>query len=76
MVYGKHLSAQNPYWFRAITSEPCYFEAKNMMLEIGEEAVELYKSNPFWMQYSQCHHGWNIQRLAAAAHHRRAMLLQ
>ena len=57
MVYGKHLSARNPYWYRAITSEPCYFEAKDLMQAISKEGLERFKSNPFWMQYSQCHHG-------------------
>lgn len=56
MVYGKHLTVQNPYWFRAITSEPCYWQAKNMMRELNTTTIDRYRSNPFWMQYSQCHH--------------------
>ncbi|BDA47125.1 probable galactoside 2-alpha-L-fucosyltransferase [Coccomyxa sp. Obi] len=56
MLYGKHQTVQNPYWFRAINSEPCYWQAKDMMRALDIKGVERYRSNPFWMQYSQCHH--------------------
>ncbi|BDA47122.1 probable galactoside 2-alpha-L-fucosyltransferase [Coccomyxa sp. Obi] len=64
MLYGKHQSAQNPYWFRAINSEPCYWQAKDMMRALDTEGLERFRSNPFWMQYSQCHHA---VRLPASA---------
>lgn len=56
MLYGKHHSAQNPYWFRAISSEPCYWQAKDTMRALDTEGLERFRSNPFWMQSSQCHH--------------------
>lgn len=50
--------AQNPYWYRAISSEPCYWQAKNMMKDLDAKAVNRFHSNPFWMQYTQCHNDW------------------
>ena len=53
---------QNPYWYKAITSEPCYWKG-NIFLnnkdpfwgKLGPAEVQQFKSNPFWMQYTQCH---------------------
>ena len=55
--------AQNPYWYKAITSEPCYWKG-NIFLNNEDRAAwgqlsdsdrAVFKSNPFWMQYVQCH---------------------
>ncbi len=46
MVYGTHKTSQNPYWYRAISSEPCYWQAKNMMRELDARAV-CTDSKPF-----------------------------
>ena len=58
MVFGEHRSSQNPFWYRAITSEPCFWQAKNMLKWLDARAVARFKSNPFWMQYTQCHNDW------------------
>ena len=44
---------------RAISSEPCFWQAKNMMRQIDARYMERFQSNPFWMQYTQCHNDWN-----------------
>ena len=56
------LRTQNPYWYRAITSEPCYWHGQIFLNnddpfwgKLGEKEVAAFKSNPFWMQYVQCH---------------------
>ncbi|CAL5223455.1 g5974 [Coccomyxa viridis] len=62
MIHGKHENVQNPYWYKAITSEPCYWKG-NIFLnnkdpfwgKLGPAEVQQFKSNPFWMQYTQCH---------------------
>lgn len=53
---------QNPYWYKAMTSEPCYWKG-NIFLNnrdpfwgrLGLNETIQFKSNPFWMQYTQCH---------------------
>ncbi|BDA51570.1 probable fucosyltransferase 5 [Coccomyxa sp. Obi] len=55
MMFGTHESSQNPYWYRALSSEPCYWQAKRLMRDISEAAVKRFRSNPLWIQYSQCH---------------------
>ncbi len=55
MMFGSHESSQNPYWYRALSSEPCYWQARRLMRDVSEEAVQHFRSNPLWMQYSQCH---------------------
>ena len=71
MIYGRHNTSQNPYWYRAITSEPCFWQAKNMLKDIRrsgwvlkEQALAQYETNPFWMQYTQCHNGEPLLPLA------------
>ncbi|CAL8469681.1 g9222 [Coccomyxa elongata] len=59
MVYGRHTTSQNPYWYRAISSEPCYWQTKNMMRALDDKAVQRFRSNPLWMQYTQCHYDWD-----------------
>jgi xyloglucan fucosyltransferase len=56
------MRAQNPYWYRSITSEPCYWKASVFLNNkagfwgrLGAEEAKQFKSNPFWMQYTQCH---------------------
>ncbi len=44
---------------RAVSSEPCFWQAKNMMRQIDVLYMERFQSNPFWMQYAQCHNDWN-----------------
>ena len=53
---------QNPYWYKAITSEPCYWKGQIFLNskdpfwgKIGANETAQLKSNPFWMQYTQCH---------------------
>ena len=53
---------QNPYWYRAITSEPCYWRANvylhnkaGMWGTLGANETAVFKSSPLWMQYTQCH---------------------
>ncbi|CAK0786745.1 hypothetical protein CVIRNUC_009959 [Coccomyxa viridis] len=59
MVYGEHTSSQNPYWYRAISSEPCFWQAKNMLRQVDARYSNRFRSNPFWMQYTQCHNDWS-----------------
>ena len=54
MVFGKHTSSQNPFWYRSITSEPCLWLGRNMLRK-DEELAERFRTNPFWMQAVQCH---------------------
>ncbi|BDA44693.1 hypothetical protein COCOBI_06-1710 [Coccomyxa sp. Obi] len=62
MLHGLHKNVQNPYWYKAITSEPCYWKG-NIFLNnrdpfwgrLGPNETAQFKSNPFWMQYTQCH---------------------
>ena len=56
------LPVQNPYWYRAITSEPCFWKGKVYMHNkaatlgtLGDNEIAVFKSSPFWMQYTQCH---------------------
>ncbi|CAL8465691.1 g5227 [Coccomyxa elongata] len=53
MMFGSHESSQNPYWYRALSSEPCYWQAKRLMRDVSQEAVQRFRSNPLWIQYSQ-----------------------
>ena len=56
------------FFWKAITAEPCYWDAKSLLtgaLSYGDAAlhermVAAFKSNPNWMQYSQCQ--WNTER--------------
>ena len=68
---------QNPYWYKAITSEPCYWKG-NIFLnnkdpfwgKLGPAEVQQFKSNPFWMQYTQVplRHIGAEQSLSCATH--------
>ncbi|CAG8722051.1 15426_t:CDS:1, partial [Dentiscutata heterogama] len=39
----------------AISSEPCMYLSKELMEYEDEETVTVFKTNPLWMHYSQCH---------------------
>lgn len=58
MVFGAHASSQNPYWYRALNSEPCFWEARVFVRALDGAAAARFRGNPFWMQYTQCHHDW------------------
>ena len=57
MVFGKHISSQNPFFYRSLTSEPCVWQSLNMMRFGNEKLTDRFRTNPFWMQYTQCHNG-------------------
>jgi hypothetical protein len=63
MVFGKHVSSQNPFWYRSITSEPCIWQSFNMMRFADEKLTQRFRTNPFWMQYTQCHNGAGVPPL-------------
>lgn len=46
------------YLRRAISSEPCFWQAKNMMRQVDARYLNRFRENPFWMQYTQCHYDW------------------
>jgi hypothetical protein len=47
--------SQNPYWYRAISSEPCFYGARSLQREGSKEAISRFQTNPLWMHYTQCH---------------------
>ena len=52
---------QNPYWYKALNSEPCISKGYSLMGDghlsgvLNESAIQVFKSSPFWMQSLQCH---------------------
>ncbi|CAG8607002.1 6862_t:CDS:1 [Scutellospora calospora] len=42
----------------AVSNEPCMYSSKLLIINEDEETVEIFKTNPLWMHYSQCH--WPI----------------
>ena len=56
MLFGAHAGAANPYWYRALSSEPCFWQARPMMRAVNATVLARFKSNPFWTQYMQCHY--------------------
>ena len=52
---GDKPSMLNPYFYIPLDTEPCYWGAHRYFLEKApEEAVDLLKDNPMWMQYAHC----------------------
>ncbi|CAG8788920.1 12532_t:CDS:1, partial [Dentiscutata erythropus] len=39
----------------AISNEPCMYLSKELMENEDEETIAVFKTNPLWMHYSQCH---------------------
>ncbi|CAG8837878.1 8089_t:CDS:2, partial [Gigaspora margarita] len=39
----------------AISSEPCMYMSKLLITNEDEETARIFKSNPLWIHYSQCH---------------------
>ena len=55
LVHGEHANVHNPYFFRAINSEPCYYGSKGVLKHASEEAKAALQDNPLWFQYASCH---------------------
>ena len=62
------VSDDHVFFWKGVIPEPCYFGSKSLltgMLSRNNSAlhsrmVAAFKSNVYWMQYSQCH--WNPER--------------
>ncbi|CAG8571546.1 25585_t:CDS:1 [Dentiscutata erythropus] len=39
----------------AMSTEPCMYMSKKLINNEDEETVRVFKTNPLWMHYSQCH---------------------
>ena len=56
------------FFWKGIVAEPCYWDSKLLLTgafsrddsALHAQLVAAYKSNVYWMQYSQCQ--WNPQR--------------
>ena len=55
LVHGEHANVHNPYFFRALNSEPCYYGSKGVLKHASEAAVAALQDNPLWLQYASCH---------------------
>ena len=55
MVYGEHADLKNPYFWRALSSEPCFFGARAFLAQANSDVVTDFKRTGFWLQYTQCH---------------------
>ena len=56
MLFGNHAGEANPYWYRALSSEPCFWQSRPMMRAVNATVLARFKANPFWTQYMQCHY--------------------
>ena len=55
LVHGRHENVHNPYFFRALNSEPCYYGSKGVLSRASEASKAALQANPLWVQYASCH---------------------
>ena len=56
LLYGNHANIQNPYYWRSLSSEPCFWGARDFVAHAPAEVVSGFKeSNSLWIQHVQCH---------------------
>ena len=56
------------FFWKGVISEPCFFDSKSLLTgvfsrndsDLHGRMVAAFKSNVYWMQYSQCQ--WNSER--------------
>ena len=56
------------FFWKGVISEPCFFDSKSLLTGVFSNndsalhgrMVAAFKSNVYWMQYSQCQ--WNTER--------------
>ncbi|CAG8773997.1 30183_t:CDS:2 [Gigaspora margarita] len=54
-VYDDLLNVNNVWVWGAMSSEPCMYLSKSLIMNEDEETVRVFKTNPLWMHFSQCH---------------------
>ncbi|CAG8521262.1 34132_t:CDS:2 [Gigaspora margarita] len=56
-VWTDNLQVIDKVWmWGAISSEPCMYMSKLLITNEDEETTRIFKSNPLWIHYSQCHY--------------------
>lgn len=55
MLHGDHTTIQNPYFWRALSPEPCFWGARDFLAQAPPADVAAFKRSGLWLQYTQCH---------------------
>ena len=55
MLHGEHGTIQNPYFWRALSPEPCFWGARAFLAAAPAAEVAAFKRSGLWLQYTQCH---------------------
>lgn len=56
-VYGAEKAAETAqvWFFKSITSEPCYFDYNRLYSTGDQKLIALFKTHPWWLHFLQCH---------------------
>ena len=64
----RRVADDHTFFWRGVIAEPCFFDSKSLLTGVFSRnnsalhgrMVAAFKSNVYWMQYSQCQ--WNTER--------------
>ena len=64
----RRVADDHVFFWKGVIAEPCFFDSKSLLTGVfsrndsalHDRMVAAFKSNVYWMQYSQCQ--WNAER--------------